>query len=199
MDSDLADAVEDLKAIFEKRQIPASFGHYGPEALAALKSKLGLTERYAAFLRDADPIDVETATPPERVRFIPAAELEQEQVGYGVGDADNPPMDGWRDGWVVIAHSALLGDPYFIDTTRLDAEDDCPVMTAMSGTGHIEPVLCASSFACFLQILTAGMEVATGFAQDSADPDDEYIFKEALAPKLRPIDSSALRGGHWTS
>lgn len=199
MDSDLADAVEDLKAIFEKRQIPATFGQYGAEAVAALKDKLGLTERYAAFLRDANPVDVETATPPERVRFIPAAELEQEQIGYGVGDADTPAMNGWRDGWVVIAHSALLGDPYFIDTTRLDAEDDCPVMTAMSGTGHIEPVLCASSFARFLQILTAGMEVATGFAEDSADPDDEHIFKEALAPKLRSIDSTALREGHWTS
>ena len=199
MDSDLADAVEDLKAIFEKRQIPTRFGQCDAETVAALKSQLGLTERYAAFLRNAVPIDVETATPPERVRFIPAAELVQEQTGYGTGDADNPPMDGWRDGWVVIAHSALLGDPYFIDTTRLDAEDDCPVMTAMSGTGHIEPVLCASSFARFLQILAAGMEVATGFAEDSVDPDDEHIFKEALAPKLRPIDSPALRAGHWTS
>lgn len=199
MDSDLADAVEDLKAIFEKRLIPASFAKHDAEAVAELKSKLGLTERFASFLRDANPIDVETATPPERVRFIPAGELEQEQIGYGVGDADNPAMSGWREGWIVIAHSALLGDPYFIDTTRLDAEDDCPVMTAMSGTGHVEPVLCASSFATFLQILTAGMEVATGFADHSADPDDEHIFKEALAPKLRSIDGAALREGHWTS
>lgn len=199
MDSDLADAVDDLKSIFEKRQIPANFGQHDAKAVAALKAKMDLPERYAAFLQAANPLDVETATPPERVRFVPADDLEQEQIGYGVGDTDNPAMAGWREGWVVIAHSTLLGDPYFIDTTRVDAEDDCPVMTAMSGTERIEPVLCASSFTRFLQILAAGMEVATGFAEHSADPDDEHIFKEALAPKVRVIDSAALREGHWTS
>ncbi|HHH27975.1 MAG TPA: SMI1/KNR4 family protein [Polyangiaceae bacterium] len=166
--------------------------------MAELKSKLPITNRYASFLQAADPLDVETATPPERIRFIPAAELENEQRRLVDGDDDNPPMTGWRDGWVVIAHSAMLGDPYFLDTTRGDAEGDCPVYTAMAGTDRVEPVLCASSFATFVQILAVAMEVAEGFGS-SGDPDDEYIFKEALAPRLRVIDPTALREGHWTS
>lgn len=198
MDSDLADAVSALKAIFEKRLIPANFGK-NPQALVErLRSSLELTERYAAFLLAADPLDVETVTPSERIRFIPAAELVQEQVGYARGDQDTPPNQGWREGWVVIAHSALLGDPYFLDTTRPDAEGDCPVMTAMSGTERLEPVLCASSFASFLQILATAMEVAEDFADDGLDPDDEQIFRETLGPKIRVIDAAALREGHWS-
>lgn len=199
MDSDLADAVNALQAIFEKRLIPATFGKNPRPVVERLQGALGLSERYAAFLEAADPLDVETVTPSERIRLVPAAELEQEQIGYGRGDADNPPMDGWRDGWVVIGHSALLGDPYFLDTTRGDAEGDCPVMTAMSGTDRLEPVLCATSFATFVQILATAMEVAEGFPDDALDPDDEQIFREALAPKVRVIDPAALREGHWTS
>jgi hypothetical protein len=198
VDSDLADSVRALKAIFEKRFIPANFGTNDDELVKQLKQKLGLTHRYASFLKEADPLDVETVTPPERVRFIPAAELEQEQLGYGKSDAENPAMEGWRDGWIVIAHSGMLGDPYFLDTTRSDAEGDCPVMTAMSGTDRVKPVLCASSLATFVGILAAAMEVAEGFKPDSFDPDDEHIFREALAPKIRHIDPAALREGHWT-
>lgn len=198
MDSDLADSVRALKAIFEKRFIPANFGKNDPKVVKKLKQKLRLTQRYASFLEEADPLDVETVTPPERVRFIPATELVQEQTGYAHGDADNPPIGGWKDGWVVIAHSGMLGDPYFLDTTRPDAEGDCPVMTAMSGTDHVKPVLCASNFATFVGILAAAMEVAEGFKLDSHDPDDEHIFREALAPKVRLIDPAALREGHWT-
>ena len=198
MDSDLADAVQALKAIFEKRQIFAGFGTNGEGAIDVVKKRLGLPPRYLSFLREADPVDVETATPPERIRFIPAAELVREQIGYGQGDGDNPPMSGWRDGWVVIARSALLGDPYFLDTTRPDAEGDCPVMTAMTGTDRLEPTLCASSFATFVQILAAAMELAEGFADDALDPDDEQIFREALSPKIRVIDPAALRDSHWT-
>jgi hypothetical protein len=199
VDSDLADAVNALKAIFEKRLIPATFGKNPRSFVERLQATLALPERYAAFLEAVDPIDVETVTPPERIRLVPAAELVQEQLGYSRGDADNPPLDGWREGWVVIGHSALLGDPYFLDTTRPDAEGDCPVLTAMSGTDRLEPVLCASSFATFVQILATAMEVAEGFPDDALDPDDEQIFREALAPKIRVIDPTALREGHWTS
>jgi hypothetical protein len=198
VDSDLAESVQALKAVFQKRFIPANFGKNNDAKIQALRHKLGLTVRYAAFLVAADPLDVETVTPPERVRFIPAADLELEQLGYGRGDARKPKMDGWRDGWIVIAHSALLGDPYFLDTTRPDPEGDCPVMTAMSGTESLKPLLCASSFASFVQILATAMEVAEGFDENALDPDDEQIFREALTPKLRVIDAAALREGHWT-
>jgi hypothetical protein len=197
VDSDLAESVQALKDIFEKRFIIANFGTNDDATIAALKKKLGLTYRYASFLKEADPLDVESVTPAERIRFIPAGELEREQTIYREGDEDSPPFEGWRKSWIVIAHSALLGDPYFLDTTRPDAEGDCAVMTAMSGAG-LKPVMCASSFATFVAIVAAAMKVAEGFASNNLDPDDEAIFREALSPKIRVIDSAALREGHWT-
>ncbi len=197
MDSDLADSVRLLKAIFEKRFIPANFGKNDDALVKSLEQKLGLTPRYASFIKEADPLDVETVTPPERVRFIPASELIREQTVCREGDVDNPPINGWRSQWVVIAYSGMLGDPYFLDTTQLDAEDDCPVMTAMSGTQAVNPVLAASNLATFIGILAAAMEVAEGF-RDTHDPDDEHIFREALSPKIRLIHPAALRARHWS-
>jgi hypothetical protein len=198
VDSDLADSVRALKAIFEKRFIPANFGKNDDDVVKRLKQRLELTDRYASLLAEADPLDVETVTPPERIRFVPAAELEQEQVGYSKGDGDTPAMSGWRGDWIVIAHSSMLGDPYFLDISKSDAEGDCPVMTAMSGTDHVQPTLGASNLATFLGILAAAMEVAEGFRTDGHNLDDEHIFREALAPKIRLIDPAALRAGHWT-
>ena len=68
----------------------------------------------------------------------------------------------------------------------------------MIGTDTIKPELCASSFQQFLRILATSMEVATGFGDAVLDDDDEAIFREALAPKIKTIDSAALRAGHWT-
>ena len=198
MDGDLAESVSALKAIFEERFIPANFGKAEASLVERLRAKLKISERYAAFLAAANPVDVETATPAERVRFIPAEELEAEQLGYSVGDGETQPMTGWRTDWIVIAHSAMLGDPYFLDTSRVDVEGDCPVMTAMSGTDTLKPVLCASSFERFVRILATGMQVATGFAEQSFDDQDEALFREAMVSKLRVIDTAALRGGHWT-
>lgn len=197
MDSDLAEAVEALQAIFQKRKIKAVFGKNEDEAARALKKKLGLSHRFTAFLKSVDPVDVETRTPNERIRFFPAASLEREQIGYGRADGSTPAAPGWKEGWVVIAHSTLLGDPYFLDTTRPDAEGDCPVMTVMTG-GSPKPRLCASNFACFLKILATTMEVAQDFPPEAVDPEDEDIFREALAPKIRVVDPAALREGHWT-
>ena len=196
MDSDLAESVSALKSVFEKRYIPANFGKSEDATVNRLKTRLGLPDRYASFLKEADPLDVETATPSERIRFVPAAELEKEQNGYGRGDDETPPMAGWREGWIVIAHSSLLGDPYFLDTTKGDAEGDCPVMTAMTGA-NLNPVVCASTFACFMRILATAMEVAEDFS-DQCDHDEEHIFREALVSKIRVVDKVAVREGHWT-
>jgi hypothetical protein len=187
-----------MKEIFEQRRIPARFESADEALVRRIRDGLPLSERYAAFLRGANPLDVETVTPSERIRFIPAADLLREQIGFGASDATTSARDGWRPGWVVVARSSLLGDPYFIDTTRPDVEGDCPVMTAMSGTGSLKPVLCASSFACFLRILTAAMDLAKGFALESFDDQDEAIFREAVSPRIRVIDTAALRAGHWT-
>lgn len=198
MDSDLAEAVASLKDIFARRKIPATFGKASPATVEDLRKTLRLPARYRAFLAAADPIDVETATPVERVRFFASEKLAAEQVGYSIGTEATPATANWRKSWILIARSALLGDPYFLDISKLDAEGDCPVFTVMTGTDSLKPELCASSFQQFLQILAISMEVARDFGNGVMDDDDEAIFREALGPKIKTVDSAALRAGHWT-
>lgn len=149
-----------------------------------------------------DPLDVETRTPAERVRLVPSTRLLEEQRGYALTETGElrtaAASNGWRPSWVVIGHSALLGDPYFLDIGSPDPEGDCPVFTAMSGTEQWKPRLCASSFAMFLRILAVGMEVARGFPEEGLDMDDEQVFRESLGPKIRAYDPAALKAGHWT-
>ena len=198
MDSDLAEAVAALKDIFGRRSISATFGKAEPALVEELRKSFRIPARFRAFLLAADPVDVETVTPVERIRLIPSDRLAAEQVGFGVPGSDGTPsVPGWRKTWVVVGRSALLGDPYFLDVSKLDAEGDCPVFTAMTGTESLKPELCASSFQQLLRILATGMEVATGFGKHF-DDDDEAIFREALAPKIKTIDAAALRAGHWT-
>jgi len=202
LDSDLAESISALKESFDRRGVPASFGSVDTSRLAELKEKLSLPRRYREFLAAADPLDVETRTPSERVRLIPGEKLVSEQRGFALDDNGSPipgrSTNGWKPSWVIIAHSALLGDPYFLDVAAADAEGDCPVYTAMSGTDTWKPRLCASSFAMFIRILAVGMVVAEGFAEDSFDMDDEEVFREALGPKIREHDPAALKAGHWT-
>ena len=198
MDSDLAEAVSNLKSVFEQRKIPVKFGQADAPVVERLRKTLKVPARYRSFLLSADPVDVETVTPVERVRFIPAEKLVDEQVGYSVGTAETPANTAWRKSWILVARSALLGDPYFLDISKLDPEGDCPVYTAMSGTDSWQPKLCASTFALFLKILAIGMEVARGFNLNDYDVDNEQVFREALGPKIREHDPAALKAGHWT-
>lgn len=198
MDSDLADAVEGLKSVFQKRKIACSWGKADKAQVEDLKKKLRIPARYRSFLLAADPAKVETVTPVERVRLLPAAELEKAQ------DTVKTPQDGgtvpadWKASWVVIAESSLLGDPYFLDVSKLDPEGDCPIYTAMSGEERWKPTLAASSFAQFLRILSTAMEIAAGFGDAIMDDEDEDSFRESLGPKVKVIDAAALRAGHWT-
>ena len=194
MDSDLAESVTALKDIFTRRGIQATFGKAEPAVVEELRKALRIPARFRAFLQAADPVDVETVTPVERVRLFPAGRLLAEQSG---ADGGKLP-DTWRKSWIIVGRSALLGDPYFLDISKLDAEGDCPVYSSMSGTETQKPELCASSFQQFLRILATSMEVATGFGNGVLDDDDEAIFREALGPKIKTIDSAALRAGHWT-
>lgn len=202
MDSDLAESLQALKASFAERVLPAQFGKADTARVDALRAKLRVPRRFREFLLAADPLDVETRTPAERVRLVPSERLLEEQRGYGLTENGEPhagPVPGgWRPGWVVIAHSALLGDPYFLDVASPDAEGDCPVLTAMSGTEIWKPRLCASSFATFLRILAIGMEVAKNFPDRNMDVDDEQTFREALGPRIREYDPAAAKAGHWT-
>ncbi len=197
MDSDLAESVTALKDIFTRRGIQATFGKADPAVVEELRKTLRIPARYRAFLQEADPVDVETVTPVERVRLFPAARLAAEQKLEGAPAGQALPA-AWRKSWIIIGRSALLGDPYFLDISKLDAEGDCPVYSSMMGTDSIKPELCASSLQQFLRILATSMEVATGFGNGVLDDDDEAIFREALGPKIKTIDSAALRAGHWT-
>ncbi len=187
MDSDLADAVENLKTVFAKRKIAASFDKAPPELVESLKKQLRIPPRYRHFLLGANPVKVETATPVERVRLLPADEVGK-----------STPSGEWKASWVVIAESSLLGDPYFLDVSKPDPEGDCPVYTAMSGQDRWVPTLAASSFAQFLRIVATAMEIAAGFGDAIMDDEDEDSFREALGPKVKVIDAAALRAGHWT-
>jgi hypothetical protein len=202
LDSDLAESLSALKGSFTMRRVPANFQKADPTTVEALRTQLKLPRRYRTFLLAADPVDVETRTPAERVHLIPSSRLVEEQRGFALDDNGSlitaPRASGWRASWIIIAHSALLGDPYFLDTSSPDPEGDCPVYTAMSGTDIWKPRLCASSFAMFLRILAVTMEVAKGFPERDVDMDDEQVFREALGPRIREYDPAALKAGHWT-
>lgn len=198
MDSDLADAVEGLRTVFHKRKIECVFGKADKTLVEDLRKKFRIPARYRAFLLSADPTKVETVTPVERVRLLPAAELEKAQEAIKTPPEGGTVPADWKPSWVVIAESSLLGDPYFLDVSKLDPEGDCPVYTAMSGQERWNPTLAASSFAQFLRILSTAMDVAAGFGDAIMDDEDEDSFREALGPKVKVIDAAALRAGHWT-
>lgn len=193
MDSDLSEAVEALKDIFKRRKLDLELGKAPAPVVDDLKKKLKVPPRYRAFLLAANPVRVETATPVEKIRLLPAEELESAQKAPR--ESGGPE---WKASWVIIGESALLGDPYFLDVSKPDPEGDCPVYTAMSGQDKWVPTLAASSFAQFLRILATGMEIATGFGDAIMDDEDEENFREAMTPKVKVIDAAALRAGHWT-
>lgn len=195
MDSDLADAVEGLKGIFKKRKLDATFGKAPADVVDGLKKQLRIPSRFRAFLLEANPTKVETVTPVERIRLLPAEEIAAAQPSQA---AQPGQPQGWKPAWVVIGESALLSDPYFLDTSKPDPEGDCPVYTAMIGQDKWQPTLCASSFAQFLRIVSTAMEIAAGFGDAIMDDEDEDSFREALGPKVKVIDAAALRAGHWT-
>jgi hypothetical protein len=202
VDSDLAESISALRQAFEQCGQRPTLGQAPAGLLAALKDKLQLPRRYRRFLADCDPVEVEIATPIERVCLLPSADLEHEQVGYSLDDDGNlrstPSESGWRPEWVVIGLSGLLGDPYFLDVSDADAEGDCPVYTAMSGTDQWQPKLCASSFAMFVRILAINLEVAQGFDIDDYDTDNERVFRESVGPRIREYDPAAVKAGHWS-
>jgi hypothetical protein len=195
MDSDLADAVEGLKAVFSKRHLPCTFGKAPSALVDDLRKQLRVPSRYRNFLLAANPEKVETVTPVERIHLIPAEELVKTQKVSASAGAT--PLD-WKSSWVVVGESSLLGDPYFLDVSKPDPEGDCPVYTAMSGQERWAPILAASTFAQFLRIVSTAMEVAAGFGDAIMDDEDEDAFREALGPKVKIIDAAALRAGHWT-
>lgn len=202
MDTDLEESISALKSSLELLELPGSFTRANPGSVNELRDRFGLPRRYVEFLTECDPDDVETVTPSERIHLVGTSSLEEEQQGFCLDDdgqrITTPARNGWRPNWIIIGRSALLGDPYFLDVTDVDAEGDCPVYTAMSGTDVWQQRLCASSFAMFLRILAITMEVAKDFDLDDYDPDNERVFREAIGPRIREVDPAAVKAGHWT-
>src|SRR5271166_6513215 len=198
MDSDLADAVDGLKAVFSKRKLPCTFAKAPPALVDELRKQLRVPSRYRNFLLAANPVKVETVTPVERIHLIPAEEISKAQKASLPHAEGGPAPADWKPSWVVIGESSLLGDPYFLDVSKPDPEGDCPVYTAMSGQDRWAPTLAASTFAQFLRILSTAMEIAAGFGDAIMDDEDEDAFRESLGPKVKIIDAAALRAGHWT-
>lgn len=202
MDSDLVESISALKAALSEANIDFSFSKADVRMVERLRDRFSLPKRYLDFLSESDPVDVEARTPAESVQLIASDVLEEEQREFSL-DTDgklltSPTKSGWRPSWFVIAHSGLLGDPYFLDTSQPDAEGDCPVFTAMNGTDTWQPRLCASSFALFVRILAINVEVAQDFDLDDFDPDNERVFREAVGPRIREVDPAAVKAGHWT-
>ena len=203
MDSDLREAVGALRAIFERRKLESTWGTATPERVAELKKDYKVPARYRAFLTAADPVDVETVTPVERIRLFSSEKLREGQVGYAVGEDGASLVTGkegdWKKTWVVIATSSLFGDPYFLDVSKLDAEGDCPVYTGQkTEKGTWRTTLAASSFASFIHILAIGMDLASGFGEAVFDEADDDAFREALEPKIKSLDPAAARAKHWS-
>jgi hypothetical protein len=202
VDGDLTESIAALKQAFEKSGQEPTLGRASTELLAALEEKLRLSRRYRKFLSVCDPLEVEIVTPTERVVLVAASQLEQEQRDFALTSSGerrtSPTESGWRPEWIIIAHSGLLGDPYFLDVSKTDAEGDSPVYTAMSGKDVWQPKLCASTFAMFVRILAINLEVAQGFDVDDYDSDNENLFREAVGPRIREYDPAAVKAGHWT-
>lgn len=203
MDSDLREAVGALRAVFERRKIGSQWGAAPPELLTELKAKLRVPQRYRAFLAAANPVEVETVTPVEKVRLLSAEKLVEGQVGYAVGEDGASLVTGkegdWKKSWVVVAVSTLFGDPYFLDVSKLDAEGDCPVYAGQkTERGTWKFTLAASSFASFINILALQMDIASGFGEAVFDQHDDDNFREALEPKIKAFDPAAARAKHWS-
>lgn len=203
MDSDLREAVGALRAVFERRKLESKWGQASPELVAELKKDLRVPARYRSFLAAADPVEVETVTPVEKVRLLSADKLKEGQVGYAVAEDGTTLVTGkegdWKKSWVVVAVSTLFGDPYFLDVSKLDAEGDCPVYAGQkTERGTWKTTLAASSFASFVNILAIGMDLAAGFGEAVFDEADDDAFREALEPKIKAFDPAAARAKHWS-
>jgi len=93
VDSDLADAVEALKAVFSKRKLACSFVKAPPALIEELRKELHVPPRFRNFLLAANPAKVETVTPVERIRLIPAEELVKAQQPVRAGRRDAGRME----------------------------------------------------------------------------------------------------------
>ena len=118
MDSDLAESLSALKTAFSERRSAARFGKAEPGVVEALRAKLRIPRRYREFLLAADPLDVETRTPAERVRLIPSSRLAEEQRGHALNDG-NELLSGVAIAVMAAAGVAALAGGADVDMAEL--------------------------------------------------------------------------------
>ncbi|GAA0328258.1 hypothetical protein GCM10008967_18430 [Bacillus carboniphilus] len=87
---------------------------------------------------------------PIDVHLFIKEEFKDGQIGYRVDEDGNSLLGedegDWIDDWHVIGYDEEIGDPIFVDITKVDY----PVYTAAHGEGDWEPELLFESMSDFL-------------------------------------------------
>ncbi len=178
---------------------PAAPAPVASGVIARLRQRFNLPAAYGDLLRALGGENLTITPGPFQAIVLHAApNLNAAQVGFRgarLGDEGFIAPHGWRRAWVVIATDA--GDPYFLDVSKATPDGECPVLTAMQGTGTWEPRLAASSLAQFLRILRVWTRIV-GAHYDPQNPDEplDDAHSRRLANEIGQIDAAAL--DHWS-
>lgn len=160
-------------------------------AMSAVTKRYSLPGAYQEFLLALGQAGFVLAPGPfQELVVYGAPQLEDAQVGFRGprrGDESFVAPHGWRRSWIAIATDS--GDPYFLDTARVGARGECPIYTAMHGTGAWEPLLAASSLEQFLRILDVWLRIVVAH-HDPLNPDEPLDETQArrLAIDIERID-----------
>jgi hypothetical protein len=96
------------------------------------------------------------------MRFAPAQELEEMQVGYTIDGVSGEPLTGegpahWRASWCVFGQS-FLADPIFVDL----AVPEVRVFTAQHGVGEWHAIEVAPDLASFAELVAGLQQLCAG-------------------------------------
>lgn len=198
--SDLLAAVQRLRAELTAQGIEAPYAPAPPRLVEEMQRRYGLPALYRDVLLELGQYSLSIRPGPfQELALFAAPDLERAQVGYRgsrPGDDSFVAPHGWRRHWVVIAADA--GDPYFLDLSKVNAGGECPVYTAMHGTGAWEPRPAAASIEQFVQILTVWTRIVVPH-YDPQNPDEPLDDAQVrrLASEIERIDPAAV--AHWTT
>ncbi|HEX5501252.1 MAG TPA: SMI1/KNR4 family protein [Thermomicrobiales bacterium] len=173
---------------------PPAYAPIAPATVRGASQRYGLPSAYRELLAALGQEGFTISPGPFRAIVLYAApDLEAAQVGFRgprPGDESFVAPHGWHRSWVVIATDA--GDPYFLDVTKADARGECPVYTAMHGTGTWEPLLAASSVEQYLCILDVWLRIVLPH-HDRQNPDEplDELHTRRLAAEIARIDPAA--------
>lgn len=207
-DADIATLLAQLRAelqMQERKRDPEAEGEGEPEPVEPvatalverIRQRYGVPQVYCDFLTALGRASLTIIPGPfQALTLYAAPELERAQVGFRgtrPGDDSFVAPHGWRRSWLVIAYDN--GDPYFLDVAKCTPDGDCPVWTAMHGTGTWEPTLAASSLAQFLRIL----RVWTYYVVPHHDPQnpDEPLDDAHLRRMTSEIGQIDPVTAHW--